>query len=425
MSLLTFGGLASGLDTNAIIESLVSAERIPIAALEARQQRVTATTNAISSLSTKMGTLKTAAQALATSLGFSSYKASSSDASVVATVSGAAASGSYALSVTKLAKEQRTYSDTQASSTAALGHTGTLTLQVGSGSSVTLSVDPTDTLTDIATKIGSSGAQNAITLDENGFSLGLEVPSNTYQPAQDAQFTVDGIPMTRSTNQVVGVIPGVTLALTKENATSNVTVASDPESLTKKIQSFVSAYNDIIQTGHTVAGYGSTKASVVELQGDAAIRTSLDRIARLVSTPVPGTSGKYTTLGSIGLGTDRDGKLKLDEAKLSAALTADPTAVQKLFVEDSNIGATGAMKGFMTAIDQIAQNEGSTLKAKAESLSKLSLRLADDVAAGDRRLSMFETQLREKFAQLEVIVSKYKSQGAAVSNMASSFGANS
>jgi hypothetical protein len=37
-------------------------------------------------------------------------------------------------------------------------------------------------------------------------------------------------------------------------------------------------------------------------------------------------------------------------------------------------------------------------------------------------MAMYENQLRERFAQLEVIVSKYKTQGTAVSNMAASGG---
>jgi flagellar hook-associated protein 2 len=440
---ITFGGLASGLDTNAIIDGLVKAERVPLDRLSTRQSEVMAAKDGISSLSTKMASLKSAAQALSSLSGFSSYKASSTDASVVASVSGAASPASYTLQVTKLAKEQRTYATPQASSTTALGHTGSLSITVGSGTPVNLTIDPADTLTDIATKIGSSGARlsasvvydgsqyrlqvrgldsgaaNAITFDETGFTLGLENPLNTVQKAQDAQFTVDGIPMTRSTNQVGGAIPGTTLALTKENVTSEIAISSDGDGLKKKVQAFVTAYNDIVNAGHYMAGFGTTKASVKELTGDSSIRSSLDKIGRLVSQTVPGTTGKYTTLGSIGIGTDRDGKLKLDDTKLTAALAADPSAVTKLFVEDAAIGSTGAMKSFMTAVDQIATNENSTLKSRSDALSKLSQRLDDDYARMERRISYVETQLRDRFSQLELLMSKYNAQGSAISNMSS------
>ncbi|NUO52315.1 MAG: flagellar filament capping protein FliD [Polyangiaceae bacterium] len=444
MSSITFGGLASGLDTNAIIDGLMKAERIPLDRITSRQSEVQAAKDGISSMSTKMANLKSAAQALSSLSGFSSYKAGSTDSSIVASVSGASSPASYTVSVQKLAREQRSYATPQASSTSALGMSGSLGITVGSGSPVSISIASTDTLTDIATKIGSSGARlsasvvydgsqyrlqvrgldsgaaNAITFDEQGFSLGLT--GTPTQKAQDAELTIDGIPMTRSTNQVGGAIPGTTLALTKENVTSEVSITSDGDALKKKVAAFVTAYNDIVNTGHTLAGFGTTKASVKELSGDSSIRSSLDKISRLVSQTVPGTTGKYTTLGSIGLGTDRDGKLKLDEAKLTAALTADPNAVTKLFVNDSNIGATGAMKAFMTAVDQIATNEKSTLKARGDALGKLSQRLDDDYAALDRRMAQIETQYRQRFSALETTVSKYNQQGAAITNMSSSGG---
>jgi len=100
MSVVTFGGLASGLDTNSIVTGLLGVEKIPLTAIQTHQQNVDAAQTTISSLSSKLATLKSAAQVLSTTSQFTSFKASSSDSGVVATVTGAAQPGALDVSVT-------------------------------------------------------------------------------------------------------------------------------------------------------------------------------------------------------------------------------------------------------------------------------------------------------------------------------------
>ncbi len=439
MSTISFGGLSSGIDTEAIISAIIGAESVPLAKVQAQKSNYDAALTAVNGITSRVSNLKTAAQALSTASGFSSYKAGSSDSSVVATVTGAASPGVYDFTVQQLAKEQRTYSDAQASSTTALSTPGTINIQVGSGSPALINVLATDSLTDIAAKINQSGqrvgasvlfdgstyklqvrgldtgAGNAITFGETGTSLGLATPANTVQAAQDARMTIDGNVITRSTNQINGVIPGVTLALTKTTATpATVKVESDSDGLKTKIQAFVTAYNDIVSATQAAAGWGAFKSTNQVLAGDSTLRGMLDRMSRSIGGVVPGTSGKYTTLPSIGLGSTKDGKIALDEAKLKAALEADPSALSKLFVNDSSLGSTGAMTGVMTMVDSLVTGSSSPLKSKAESYSAHSKRLISDGDAIQRRLDLMETQMRNRFSQLEMLMSKYKTQGSAL-----------
>jgi flagellar hook-associated protein 2 len=442
MSTFTFGGLASGLDTNAIIDAIVAAERVPVTQARNRQTSINSALTTVNNVSSKLSNLKSAAQALSTALGFSSYKSTSSDAAVVATVSGVASPGTFDLTVQQLAKEQRTYSDVQGSNTAALGMAGTLDLAVGSGAPVSLAIGAGDSLADVASKINGaglrvsasviydgaayklqvrgldSGAANSVSFVENGFSLGLSTPANTVQTARDARIVMDGNIITRPTNQFVGVVPGVTLALTKESASPvTIQVESDPTSLKTKIQAFVTAYNDVVTTAQTASGWGSQKPGNSLLAGDSALRTVLDKLSSSVGNNVPGTTGAYQTLASIGVSSNRDAKLQIDDAKLTAALSANPTAVTRLFVEDAQTGSVGAMKGVMTLVDQLATNSNSTLKTKSESLSGQAKRLDDDIASIERRVDLMATQMRQRFTQLEMIMTRYKAQGNALAGL--------
>jgi flagellar hook-associated protein 2 len=442
MSTFTFGGLASGLDTNAIIDAIVAAERVPVTQAKNRQTSINSALTTVNNVSSKLSNLKNAAQALSTSLGFSSYKSSSSDSAVVATVSGVASPGTFELTVQQLAKEQRTYSNAQGSNTAALGMAGTLDLAVGAGSPVSLTIGATDSLADVATKINGAGlrvaasviydgsqyklqvrgldtgAANSVSFTETGFSLGLSTPANTFQTARDARIMMDGNLITRPTNQFVGVVPGVTLALTKESASPvTIQVESDPSSLKTKIQAFVTAYNDVVTTAQTASGWGSQKPGNALLAGDSALRSVLDKLSGSVGNNVPATSGIYQTLGSVGVSSNRDAKLQIDDAKLTAALSANPTAVMRLFVEDTQTGSVGAMKGVMTLVDQLATNSNSTLKTKSESLSGQAKRLDDDIASIERRVDLIATQMRQRFTQLEMIMTQYKAQGNALAGL--------
>ena len=256
---ISIAGLGSGLDVEGLVSTLTEVERTPITQLEARQRQVNSAKTTISQFSTRLSALQTAARALSTRDGFTSFTATSSDTALVASANGGAAAGAYDIEVFALAREQRTWSGNQASQSTALNMAGTLSLTVGANPAVNVTIANTDTLSDIASKISSSGARvqasvlfdgsnyrlqvrgldsgaaNTVTFGETGFTLGLANPANTYQTAQDASLRIDGptgVTVTRPTNQITGVIDGVTLALTRTTTTAaRVTVAGDSTAL--------------------------------------------------------------------------------------------------------------------------------------------------------------------------------------------------
>lgn len=438
---ISLGGIASGIDTGSLVDSLVSVARQPINQLATRKSQVDSASQTVTSLSSKLSALKTAALALSTSTGFSSFSSSSSDAAVVASTSGAANVGTYAVSVSALARAQKSRSATFASSTTSLDQFGTLDLKVGAdGTSFPIEVVLSDTLSDIAAKISASGArvsasvmndgtgarlllqgmdsgaENAFTMTQNGVALGLGAAGNTYEAAQDAAFTIDGMPATSKTNQVTGVIPGLKLALTKVTTLpATVQVTTDPAALKTKVTSFITAYNDFVNAGHLAAGFGGAKATNSVLSADSAVRTALHRVGGLMGNAVAGTSGRYTTMGSIGLKTSREGILSLDATKFEAAIAADPESVRKLFVTEPSIGATGLMKTLMSAVDDLVVGDKAPLQARLNGLGTQSRRLATSQSKMEGRLADYEAQLKKQFTQMDQMVSKYKTQSTQLS----------
>jgi len=434
---ISLGGLASGIDTGSLIDSLMGVAQRPINQMAARKTQLDSASSTISSLSTKLATLKTAALALSTTVGFASFAATSSDTAVVATASGAANVGSYSVTVEALARAQKSRSAVFASATTALDMAGSFDIQVGTGEAKAVSVQNSDTLSDIAAKISASGARvsasvmndgtgyrllvqgldsgaaNSFTLGESSTSLGFGSPGNTYETARDAAFTVDGMPATSPTNQVTGVLAGLKLALTKVTTSPlTVQVTSDSTALKTKVTSFVTAYNDFVNSGHNAAGFGNNKATNPVLSADSAIRSSLRKVGGLLSNAVPGTSGKYTTMASVGLKLSREGTLSLDATKFEAAMGADVESVRRLFVTETASGATGLMKTLMAGIDSLVTGTGAPIQSRIDALSAQSKRLADTKLKAEDRLAAYEAQLKKQFTAMDQMIAKYKTQSS-------------
>lgn len=418
----SLSGVGSGIDTAALVSGLVSADSGRLKALQTKQTSTQSAVSTLSDISSALGTLQTAVAALSTASGVGSYTGTSSSPSVAISTSGNALPGSYSMSVTQLAKAQRTYSNTFSSASTAVAQSGTLSIQVGSGVATAVNIGSTDTLDQIASKINSAGARvsasvfydgtdyrlqvrgldtgkdNALTFTESGFDLGLNVSANTVQKAQNSIVNIDGFDVQRSSNQVVGAIQGVTLALSAVSTTPvDVTVASDSGGLATKIQSIVTAYNSVLNKVNGAAGKGGAKAGNAELAGDSTLRAITNQLSTTLQSAVG--AGKYTTLGSVGLSLQKDGKLALDTNKLNAAVTADPRAVGTLFAGDGNTG--GAMASLTSTIKTYNQTGTGLLVQHQKDLQGRIKTMGDRVNREQDRLDRYRTNLQKQFAAMD------------------------
>ncbi len=436
-----------GIDTTSLVSTLVSIEEQPMNQLTTQQQNIQSAQTTISSFSSAMSALSNAAQTLSDPSTFSAMSATSSDSSLVATASATAPAGQWSVSVSSIAQSQRTLSSGFASSTVPLGLSGNLGISIGGGATQNISISPTSSLSDISNEIASSGLRlqsslmydgsnyhllvsgldtgkdNAITFDESGMagsqSLALSVASNTIQQAQNANLTVGGIAVTSATNQIANAIPGVTLAVTQPTTSpATIQVNASTTTMEQNVQAFVTAYNAVVSAGHADAGYGSQTASNPVLQGDQAIRSSLNQLGSLVGEAVPGASGAYATLGSVGVSLNTDGTLSLDTTALTSALAADPASVQRLFVTDSSNGSQGVMGAVTSMVELMTTGSSSPVQAELNGFSSRNTDLSNHIASMQLQATTYQNQLKNTFAKMNATLATYKT-------MAAQFNANS
>lgn len=175
--------------------------------------------------------------------------------------------------------------------------------------------------------------------------------------AKSAEFELDGIPMTASSNTVTTAIQGVTLTLLKTSAaatTTAVSIARDPSGVKTAVNGFVKAYNDLVKTMKELGGYDEETKKGGILLGDSGLRGIQEQVRRLVSQRQSGASStELASLSDIGVSFQRDGTLAVNATKLDKVL-ADPT---------KNVGLLFATMG--AANDSLISYASSTSVTKA------------------------------------------------------------
>jgi flagellar hook-associated protein 2 len=159
---LAVGGLMSGIDTESMFAQLREAYRKPIELMETRKEDYNVKLSAYSTLQAKLSALRAAAKEMDTSSEFASLSASSSDEDVLtATTISTAKDMTYNFQVKALAQTHKVATASTYSSTETLG-AGDLTIQVGNNTARTISIESTDTITDIADSINNDSSMDVV-----------------------------------------------------------------------------------------------------------------------------------------------------------------------------------------------------------------------------------------------------------------------
>ena len=243
---------------------------------------------AFSNLGTQLSNLSNDVSQLTDFQGILANKAgSSSDTNVLqlTAATSSATAGTHTIVVNSLAQTSSGYIDSIANAKDTLS--GSITLQVGSGTAQTINVgSKSNTLTGLAAAINQAGmgvTANVIT-DANGSRLSLvsgtsgsrgdltitsaltdtststALKFNTSQGGANASLTVDGVSISSASNTVSNVIPGVTFQLLSyaPGTQVQVVIANDISSVESVVGAFVSDYNSVISSINTQEGVDSS-----------------------------------------------------------------------------------------------------------------------------------------------------------------------
>lgn len=410
----------SVIDVGSIVDNLIYVDSAPVRNMQSQVTTLQSKVSAFQSLNTNLSTLSDKidtilygttntplinpyafADRLENSI-FSKCKVTSSDdAYVSATADNVNSAGTYSIAVTSLAQAKSMAAANFADTSSTTAGTGTLTIKTGANDAVTVTIDQSNnTLTGVCNAINAANAGVAATIINDGTSNPFKLlitandagTANSFsvtdnlsggqslnleqkQSATDAQFVLNGVSITKSTNTISDVIPGVTFALKAMTMGAvNLTVEKDIDSIISSLNDFVSAYNSVNSFINSQFAYNATSKKAGLLSGDSTLRGIQSNLQNQITQSI---ANRYTSLnfsGQAGLDFNRDGSLSLDSAKLQSALSSNFAGVAALFL------GNGTPSDNATATDKRVTYNSKTTQTQAGTYSLQITSLAQQAA---------------------------------------------
>ncbi len=439
---ITFGGLATGMDTSAIVDALMEIERQPIERMERDKAYFTSRLQAFNDLDSKLSELQEKAEAIDSAKELNAPSVTSaSEEFFTASADNTADLGNYQIEVVSLAQRQKDVSQGYADSAAKTFGTGDLVLNVG-GVDNTISIDGTNnSLAGIAGAINDADlgvsasiindgsatpyrlvltadtvdAVNPFSLDASGLSGGTDanpVANNVVVPTQ-AEIKVDTISIKSDSNTISDGIAGVTVELLKKNevgATTVMNVEADPDATKSKIKDFVTAYNKVIDF--------VAEQKDADWAHDSSFRSVIRRLQNMLTTPQSGGSGTYSTLAELGFETQTDGTIALDDTALSDAMDTDYAGVISLFAGED--GVDGVSKTFASYLDSMTDSIDGLYASKKAGTDRNNRRIDQQMERLEARMASREETIRAQFSAMEELVSSLNAQSSFLTQQMSS-----
>jgi flagellar hook-associated protein 2 len=453
------GGIASGLDTNSIITSLMSIEKLPQNRIVQQQTLETARRDDLTAIQSQLSALSgTIATLVSPGTWTTTQAITSSDPAHVTAVGAGVPTGGFEISVSHLARAaQMTQPPTSTITAAATGDQ--LTIQVGANAAnaFTVAVSAGDSLDTIAHAINVAGptqvfasvvnsklvissqvtgAANTISVTSTGggtlaTDLGL---TQTVAP-QDAHYTLDGgADQASASNVLTNIASGMTVTLLGVTSSpASITVSPPGPNTTAvqaAIQSFVTTYNatvDMVSAkvneSRVVNPTTDADRAKGDLEGDPSLMSLLSRLRTSIGDLVSGQPSSMNTFAQAGLSTGAatgtgtlndasiQGDLTLDVTKLTSALTTQFSDVKSLF---SNVTGSYGSEGLAQRMNDVLSTfvgSGGVLGSEITSSNSTIASLGKQKTDWDVRLADKEAALRRTYTAMETAMQQSQSQG--------------
>jgi flagellar hook-associated protein 2 len=307
-----------------------------------------------------------------------------------------------------------------------------------SGSRLVLSSTKTGEGNDIkvaVTEDGETTGGNALTtqaftpeVDPDNAGAFLKPSSDTgaggvITQAKSAKLTIDGLQLVRDSNKIEDALEGVTLDLVSSQSatdladgkTISLTVGVDKGSVKSNLQKFVDAYNALISTTAQLTAVvkvdGSNEPVTGPLVGDSTVRSVMSGLRNEIVKMTGENESSIRALANLGITTNKEGKLSLDDTVLTEALESNFEQVGGYLTGDD--GLMGRLSGFVSgyvATDGVLKQRTDALQATKMDVDKQRVSL-------NKRVESLQKRLYAQYNAMDSLVGQLSRTSESLGNM--------
>jgi len=261
------------------------------------------------------------------------------------------------------------------------------------------------------------GAAGEMLVDASQWQLGFyEIAA-----AQDAVLQVGsadvpgaGVLATSSTNQFSKVINGVNLTIGGVyDSPVAITVSTTDQNLVSGVKSFVEQFNKLRDKIYDLTFFDAETDTTGILMGSGVTLQIESRLTRILTSRFFG-AGEIQSLEELGISFTEEGRLELDETKLTDKFEANPDAVKEFFTNKD----VGFVKKFNDVVDSLAGEDASVLMSRTEALQRRIEDNGERIAFFNSRLEVQRERLFTYYYNLELAISKIQANMSVVQSLA-------
>lgn len=297
--------------------------------------------------------------------------------------------------------------------------------------------------TDRVVEVRNIRVQDPTAVDE-----GL-VAANPLQTARDARILYSGIEITRSSNEVDDLIPGVTLQLRRPSTEPiEVEVRPNREAAKDAIIEFIGFYNQVIRDINIYTRNDSSILDQIDhftdaeretmdrrmgiFQGESTLSQLRTRMQTVLMEPyLTGDDSTLRLLAEIGISSNASGLgggvdtsrmrgyMEINESQLDRALNEQFSYVGRLFGFDTtgdlvaNSGAAVAMDRFATPYVQT----GGIIASRSSSINSRISQAETRLSRINEQLERTEQRLRSEFGRMDGALQQLQEQSRSLDNL--------
>ena len=307
------------------------------------------------------------------------------------------------------------------------GTAGTLSFQWGAADGENPLISFED---DGSTGVTMAKASPAATPFVAGTSLtDVNLGATRLKEAADSSVVLDGLTVTRSSNAVDDVIPGVYIDLLSANvgAPADIRITRNTSVIKENMQAVVQAYNDAISDFGILTGARSDDETDIysgSLAGDSSVRRIKAQLRDLFTGNSSTPGGAINAFRDLGLDLDRTGVLSLDDKKLDAALSNQFDDVVTAFSANTNnqsefgVANRGIAGDAVKAINDLISTRGTIMQQSESSQSRidayklqletLNMRMESLLARYNKQFGLMESLVGQTNAMRESLTSTFE-----------------